>query len=69
MNVKYGSVWLMMNLVWPCLENNFLNNGSCVKGFITYRHNESMIEANENVMYESVLKGFLNRTLMNEWGF
>ena len=43
-----------------------MNDGGYVKGFPTYTG--TMIESNENVMNVSLLKDFINRTLMNEWG-
>ena len=52
MNVKHDSVWSMMNIVWPCLEANFMNNGYYMKVVLTctYKHtmNEKMKLMNEN---------------------
>ena len=64
----------MMNVAWSCLEVNVMNDGGYVKVFLTYTHthNEWINGAIENVMNESLLKGFINNTLMNEnegfWG-
>ena len=46
-----------------------MNYGCYVKGFFTYKYNEWMNEDKENIMSESLLKGFPNRTLMDENGW
>ena len=38
MNVKHDSIWIMMNIIWSCLEVNVMNNGGYAKGVLTYTH-------------------------------
>ena len=67
-NIKHGFVWVMMDVVLSCLENNVMNNGGYVKNIITYTQtwmNECINEANENLMNRSLLKCSFNRTLIN----
>ena len=54
MNVKHDSVFIMMNVVWSCLEDNVINNGGYLKEFITHKQNEWMHEASEKVVNESL---------------
>ena len=68
-NVKYICVWMMSNVVRSSLKGYVKNDGDYVKIFLTYAYTDGRInEINDNVMNVSLLKGFLNSTIMNEWG-
>ena len=61
-----------MNSVGSCLEENFMNDGGCVKDFLIYALThmyEWMNWANDNVMNARLVRGLLNGNIMNECGF